>query len=175
MYEIEAPPFRPRPFWQKPIALLYIALIPTVVAVNYASGKVFDLFASTARAEAKVEELEKEVARLVLELDSRPAAMPVQAVFTPPPVAPAVAPVEASSAVQPIPHVLPIPKALPPVPVITPSVKRTAPVAKKVAVVEPVVTVAKADDIPEAGKFTLLSDEQPVLAVKSTVKLIGDR
>lgn len=173
MYEIDAPPPRPRPFWQKPIGLLYLGLFPAVVAVNYVSDRVTDLFKTADRVVA----LEKEVEQLKRQVSDRGLPTPAPAVpaSVEPGPAPAISQAVAPVLVHTVPAVQPLPRLAPPVPVVQRGGKAAAAVAVKAESAELDVTVAKADEIPEPGKFTLLSDQQQIASVKSAFKLSGDR
>lgn len=173
MYEIDAPAPRPRPFWQKPVAILYLGLIPAVVAVNYVSARVADLFDATER----VTQLEKEVAQLKRQVAERSApAYGADPLNTQPGVpAPPVTPVIVPSAANALLAVPPLPRMAPPVHVAHRSGKAASVVTAKAEQEADPEPKNHAEDIPEPGKFTLLADQQQVAGVKSTFKLIGDR
>jgi hypothetical protein len=183
MYEIEVYGKRQaRPFWQKPITMLYIGLIPAVVGVNYAWDRAVDVLHKLERSAALVVELSKEVDTLKAQV----AAQGEQIVRTEPVVLeptpvedeePATArPAAVVSARKP--GVTPAPMNLytPPVPVITRNTTRTpVPEPARQLIADATPTASKSDAIPEAGKFTLIADEPSGATAKPTFKLQGER
>lgn len=183
MYEIEVYGKREaRPFWRKPIIILYIGLIPAVVGVNYAWDRAVEVHQKLDRSAALVVELRKEIDTLKAQV----AAQGAQIVRSEPVVLePTAVEDEEPETVRPAavvsvrkPIVSPVPMNLytPPVPVVTRNTVSTpAPEPARQLLADATPAAPKSDSIPEAGKFTLIADEQPAAAGKSTIRLQGEK
>lgn len=162
MYEIETYS-RKRSKWQKPIVAIYAAIIPVVIGANFIYGRVADFVETVNSNAAEVHTLKLRLGDIQAQLDREKT----EAKSTPPAVE-----------IAPVSQVMPAPiPTQPSIPVVFRARKPHQEAQHESAMPRLPETQPKKinEGIPEAGKFTLISPDQTVVANTDKIKLLQDK